>query len=164
GAANRWRHRAFPAQWCQRRDRQCASVPRPGGRARPRRPEESHVNGIKRSVESRHSAIARSVIDDLDRLPSLRLLRRMLCVALLAKLSSADAQPPVRRAANLAAVVTYTDFYHARPIVLVGTVGVNPNGDLEVADGTNAVHLVTKVYAPDGLDEIRGEFWDLGRM
>jgi Big-like domain-containing protein len=83
---------------------------------------------------------------------------------LSAALASADAQPAVRRATNLAALVTYPAFYHARPIVLVGRVGIKGNSDLEVTDGASSIHLVTKVYAPDGLDEIRGEFWDLGRM
>ena len=93
-------------------------------------------------------------------------MKRIALGALLlsAALTSADAQPAARRATNLAALVTYPAYYHARPIVLIGKVGVKPNGDLEVADGASSIHLVTKVYAPDGLDEIRGEFWDLGRM
>jgi Big-like domain-containing protein len=81
-----------------------------------------------------------------------------------AALTWVDAQPAVRRATNLAALLAYPAFYHARPIILVGTVGVKPNGDLEITSGATSIHLVTKVYAPDGVDEIRGEFWDLGRM
>jgi Bacterial Ig-like domain len=38
------------------------------------------------------------------------------------------------------------------------------NGDVRVADETGSVRVVVKGGAPDGLDEIRGEFWDIGRM
>ena len=74
------------------------------------------------------------------------------------------AQPATRRATNLAALHAYPGFYHGRPIVVVGKVALEQNGQLRVSDDVVSVHLVFKGNAPDGLDEVRGEFWDIGRM
>ena len=40
------------------------------------------------------------------------------------------------------------------------------DNELRVSDDNASIHLIVKggASAPDGLDEIRGEFWDLGRM
>jgi hypothetical protein len=74
------------------------------------------------------------------------------------------AQPMTRRATNLAAVLGYPGYYHGRPIVIVGKVGVEKD-QLRVSDeAEHSVHLLFKGTAPDGLDEVRGEFWDIGRM
>jgi hypothetical protein len=76
-----------------------------------------------------------------------------------------SAQPAARRATNLSALLAYPGFYHGRPIVIIGTVKTEPNGQIRVSDDDNgSVHLISKSGAPEGLDEIRGEFWDLGRM
>jgi hypothetical protein len=78
--------------------------------------------------------------------------------------AAAAAQGGGRRAANIEALLAYPGFYHSRPIVLVGKVSTKDNGDRVVSDDTASIHVVSKGDAPDGLDEIRGEFWDLGRM
>ena len=78
--------------------------------------------------------------------------------------ASVSAQPVTRRATNLAALLAYPSFYHGRPIVLVATVALQPDGQLRASDDNGSIHLLFKGTAPDGLDEIRGEFWDLGRM
>jgi hypothetical protein len=76
----------------------------------------------------------------------------------------AGAQPQTRRATNLGALLAFPGYYHGRPILVVGTVGVDKN-QLRVSDeAEHSMHLIFKGTAPDGLDEIRGEFWDLGRM
>ncbi len=74
------------------------------------------------------------------------------------------AQTMTRRATNLAALHAYPGFYHGRPIVVVGKVALEQNGQLRVSDDAVSMHLVFKGNAPDGLDEVRGEFWDIGRM
>jgi len=77
---------------------------------------------------------------------------------------AAFAQPQTRKATNLAALLAYPGFYHGRPIVIVGKVGLDKN-QLRVADDADhSLHLIFKGTAPDGVDEIRGEFWDIGRM
>jgi len=82
----------------------------------------------------------------------------------LAAAASLSAQVATRRATNLAALLAYPGFYHGRPIVIVGKVALDPGGQLRVSDDDGSVHLVFKGNAPDGLDEVRGEFWDVGRM
>ncbi len=74
-----------------------------------------------------------------------------------------DAQTATRRATNLATLLAYPGFFHGRPIVIVGTVGIDSD-QLKVSDDNGSIHLIFKGTAPDGLDEVRGEFWDLGRM
>jgi hypothetical protein len=89
-------------------------------------------------------------------------LRTLAVVALAA--ATASAQPATRRATNIAALLAYPGFFHQRPIVIVGKVTTGNNGDVRIADETGSVRVVVKGGAPDGLDEIRGEFWDIGRM
>jgi hypothetical protein len=86
----------------------------------------------------------------------------ILVVAALAAVVSA--QTAARRAANLAAIDAYPGFYHLRSIVLVGTVAQQQNGDIRVSDGTGSLRVIAQSGAPDGLDEVRGVFWDIGRM
>jgi Bacterial Ig-like domain len=78
--------------------------------------------------------------------------------------TTGDAQPMARRATNLAAILAYPGFYHGRPIVIVGKVAVDKDQLRVSDDDERSVHLLTKVSAPEGLDEVRGEFWDVGRM
>src|SRR5262245_5197871 len=73
------------------------------------------------------------------------------------------AQPARRRATNLAALVGFPGFYHGRNVLIVATVGLEKN-QLRASDDSGSVRLIFKGNAPDGLDEIRGEFLDLGRM
>jgi hypothetical protein len=73
------------------------------------------------------------------------------------------AQPAVRRATNLAALLAFPGFYHGHPVVIVAKVGIE-NNQLRASDDSGSVRLIFKGNAPDGADEIRGEFWDLGRM
>ncbi len=77
--------------------------------------------------------------------------------------ATAIAQPAVRRATNLAALLAFPGFYHEHPVVIVANVGIERN-QLRASDDNGSVRLIFKGNAPDGLDEIRGEFWDLGRM
>jgi hypothetical protein len=81
----------------------------------------------------------------------------------LAVAASVAAQPATRRATNLALLLAYPGFYHGRPVVIVANVGMQQN-QLRASDDTGSIRLIFKGSAPDGLDEVRGEFWDLGRM
>jgi len=77
---------------------------------------------------------------------------------------SADAQPAARKATNIAAILAFPNYFHGRPVLFVGTVAVTPEVRLKVSDDFGSLDLVVKGNAPDGLDEIRGEYWDIGRM
>lgn len=78
--------------------------------------------------------------------------------------ASADAQPALRRATNIAALAAYPGFYHLRPIVIIGRVATESNGEIHVSDAGGSIRVLAEGSAFDGLDEVRGEFWDLGRM
>jgi hypothetical protein len=91
---------------------------------------------------------------------SLRSLRSLFVVLSAVAVS---AQPATRRATNIAALLAYPGFYHSRPIVIVGKVTLEKD-EIRVSDDSGSVRLVFKGNAPDGLDEVRGEFWDIGRM
>src|SRR5436190_4891391 len=69
-----------------------------------------------------------------------------------------------RRATNVAALLAYPGFYHGRPIVVIGSVAADQNGRARISDDNGSIRLVLKSSAPDGLDEVRGEFWDVSRM
>jgi len=82
----------------------------------------------------------------------------------LALAAIASAQPATRRPTNIAALAAYPSFFHNRPILIVGTVTTTDKG-MRVADDNGSIRVLSKGTAvPDGLDEIRGEFWDIGRM
>jgi len=84
-------------------------------------------------------------------------------LAFLVLAAAGDAQPAIRRATNLTTLLAYQGFFHGRPILIVGKVGVDKDM-LRLSDDNASIRLVFKGNAPDGLDEVRGEFWDLGRM
>lgn len=85
-------------------------------------------------------------------------------LVLLASAATLCAQPAVRHATNIAALLAYPGFYHARPVLIVGTVALKDNNQLRVSDEGGSIRVIFKGTAPDGVDEVRGEFWDLGRM
>jgi Bacterial Ig-like domain len=97
---------------------------------------------------------------------SLRTVRvlRWTSLILITLASLTDAQPLTRRATNLAEILAYAGFYNGRAVVLVGKVETDKDGRITVSDEDKTVHLLFKGNAPDGIDEVRGEFWDLGRM
>jgi hypothetical protein len=73
------------------------------------------------------------------------------------------AQPATRRPTNIAALKQFPSFFHNRPILIVGTVATTDKG-IRVSDDNGSFNVLFKGSAPDGLDEIRGVFWDIGRM
>ena len=89
---------------------------------------------------------------------------RYLALVLVAAATAVSAQPPARRATNIEALLAHPAFYHQRQIIIVGRVATQGNGELRVADDAGSVRVVFKGSAADGLDEIRGEFLDIGRM
>jgi Big-like domain-containing protein len=91
-----------------------------------------------------------------------RVLRLTSCLFLILA-AAGDAQTATRRATNLATLLAYPGFFHGRPILIVGKVGVEQD-QLRLSDDNGSIHLLFKGTAPDGIDEVRGEFWDLGRM
>lgn len=79
-------------------------------------------------------------------------------------LATLHAQQQARRATNIAALRNFPAFYHLRPVIVVGRLALADNGDLRLADEGGAMRVVSRGATPDGPAEVRGEFWDLGRM
>jgi hypothetical protein len=93
----------------------------------------------------------------------MRTSTRALSIALLFAVSlSAQGQP--RRATNLLMLVAQPGFFHQRPVVVVGDITLQNSGSLRIAADGSSLPLLTKNGAPEGLNEVRGEFWDVGRM
>jgi Big-like domain-containing protein len=84
--------------------------------------------------------------------------------AVFAFLTTGDAQRQTRRATNLGALLAYPGYYHGRPILIVGKVSVEKDEFRVTDEADHSLHLLFKGTPPDGFDEIRGEFWDVGRM
>lgn len=90
------------------------------------------------------------------------MLRHAVLLTLLA--ATVAAQPPQRRATNVAALLAHPAFYHLHAVVVVGTLERRDSGELRLTDDSSAVRVVFKGSVPDDAAEVRGEFWDIGRM
>lgn len=90
---------------------------------------------------------------------------RKAFVLLFALTSSVLAQPSApRRATNVEALIGFPDFFHTRAVILVGDIATAENGQLRLSDGTASVRVVYKDHIADGLSEVRGQYWDIGRL
>lgn len=95
-----------------------------------------------------------------------------MAIALLAVLpcftGAAWGQPAARMATTVDALGHYPLFFHGRTVVVRGTVQRPAEGvvSLRAGEGSRPVFLFGKgVSLPDeGATEVRGEFWDLGRL
>lgn len=90
---------------------------------------------------------------------------KKLALVLIAVAATVSAQPAARRPTNIASLKAYAGFFHNRPILVVGTVTTDDKG-MRVSDDNGSIRIIFRGSgsAPDGLDEVRGEFWDIGRM
>jgi len=91
-------------------------------------------------------------------------LIRFLILLAVAAAPTMWAQAPQRGATNVAALLAHPDFYHLRPIVIVGTTALLDNGELRLNSDSGAMRVLYKGGSPEGLNEIRGELWDVGRL
>jgi hypothetical protein len=91
-------------------------------------------------------------------------LIRPLVLMLALGAAAVSAQAPQRHATNVTALLAHPGFYHLRPVIIVGTTALLDNGELRVSSESGTMKVVFKGGAPEGLNEIRGELWDVGRM
>jgi hypothetical protein len=91
-------------------------------------------------------------------------VKRIGFLAFLLLAVTVSAQPTTRRATNVAALLAHSTFYHLRPVVIVGTIALQNSGEMRVTSEAGSIRLIYKGNIPDGPAEVRGEFWDLGRM
>ena len=87
--------------------------------------------------------------------------RKTIVVLFVAATVSAQLIP--RRASNIAAILGFPSYYHGRPVLIAANVKYEKD-ELRVSDDSGSIRLLFKGNAPEGLAEVRGEFWDLGRM
>jgi hypothetical protein len=73
-------------------------------------------------------------------------------------------QPASRRITNIEALQAFPGFYHLRPITVAGAISLDDGGRLRLTTSAGSLPVVSKESAPDGDAEVRGEFWDIGRM
>src|SRR6185436_4837890 len=107
---------------------------------------------------------SKGIVAKAGNIERLEMRFRFVTLALVLTADNMSAQTPARRASNIAALLAYPAYFHNRQVVLIGQVTTDDKGVIRASDGIASVHLVFKGSAPDGNDEIRGEFWDLGRM
>src|SRR5262249_42937633 len=75
-----------------------------------------------------------------------------------------DAQPQTRRAPNPAALLGYPGYFHGRPVLIVGKGTVEQDEFRVYARMERSVHLIFNGTPSHRPDDVRGEFWDVGRM
>jgi hypothetical protein len=90
-------------------------------------------------------------------------MKRLVVLGVLLTTTVA-AQAPQRRTTNIAALMAHPAFYHFHPVVLVGKLELRNSGEMRLVDDTGSFRVIFKGSIPDELAEVRGEFWDLGRM
>ena len=91
-------------------------------------------------------------------------MAKRFAILLLGLAATVSAQPAARRATNLAALVAHPAYYHLRPVVVVGAMKLQDNGELRMTSDAASMRVIFRGSAPDGVDEVRGEFWDIGRL
>lgn len=91
-------------------------------------------------------------------------MKRLFLLFLLVA-TTLSAQPAAtRRATNIAALLAHASYFHMRPVVVVGELTLLDSGELRLtADGVS-MRVVHQGTTPNGLAEVRGEFWDLGKF
>jgi hypothetical protein len=71
----------------------------------------------------------------------------------------------VRRAASPAALLAFPGFFQAQPVVVRGTLATRDQAVLVSATAERAIPLIFNGPSPpDGPVELRGNFWDVGRL
>lgn len=91
-------------------------------------------------------------------------MKKLLLIALLVA-GTAFAQPgSVRRATNIAALVAHSEFFHNRPVVIVGDMKLMDSGEYRLTTDGLSLRVLNKGNTPEGSVEVRGDFWDLGKL
>jgi hypothetical protein len=75
------------------------------------------------------------------------------------------AQSTQRRATNIPELTNYAGFFHGRSVVVTASLAMNERGELKAEEQGVSIRVIPRNVSPvEGLSEIRGEFWDVGRM
>lgn len=91
-------------------------------------------------------------------------MKRLLALSLLAAASVYAQSGATRRATNVAALLAQTEFFHNRPVVVVGEMALLDSGEYRLSSEGASIRVISKGNTPEGLVEVRGDFWDLGKF
>jgi hypothetical protein len=92
-------------------------------------------------------------------------MKRLLLLLFLLIAATLSAQPgAARRATNVAALSTHPAYFHMRPVVVVGELKLLDTGELRLTSDSLSLRVIHQGNTPDGLAEVRGEFWDLSKF
>jgi Bacterial Ig-like domain len=92
---------------------------------------------------------------------------RMIAAGLVMSLlgTPAAAQPATRRATTVSALVAYPAFFHGQIVILRGEFTmVGESRRFRAVDGEESIQAVGKGEGTSGPVEVRGEYWDTGRL
>jgi len=91
-------------------------------------------------------------------------MKRLLPLVLLFA-ATLSAQPGVtRRATNVATLLGHTEFFHQRPVTVIGELKLLDTGELRITNDGVSLRVLNKGNSPEGQVEVRGEFWDVGKL
>jgi hypothetical protein len=90
--------------------------------------------------------------------------RLVVAFLLVAATLSAQSGTATRRATNIAALIAHSDFFHLRPVVVVGELKLLDTGELRLNSEGLSLRVIYKGSTPDAPAEVRGEFWDVGKL
>ena len=91
-------------------------------------------------------------------------MKRLLLLLLLATATLSAQTGAARRATNVAALTGHPAYYHMRPVVVVGELKLLDTGELRLTSDSLSIRVIHQGNTPEGLAEVRGEFWDLGKF
>ena len=91
-------------------------------------------------------------------------MKRLLLLFLLVAATLSAQTGVTRRATNAAALVGYPAYFHMRPVVIVGELKRLDSGELRLTSDGVSIRVVYQGTTPEGVAEVRGEFWDLGKF
>ena len=69
-----------------------------------------------------------------------------------------------RRATNVAALLAHASYFHLRPVVVVGELTLRDSGEMRLVTDGISVRVLYQGTVPSGPVEVRGEFWDIGKL
>ena len=91
-------------------------------------------------------------------------MKRLSVVALVLSAVTVSAQPALRRTTNLEALRAQPGFYHQRQVLLAGELTLLPDGRLQLSSEGATLPIVASANVREGLSQVRGTFWDIGRL
>src|SRR5687768_7326875 len=89
--------------------------------------------------------------------------RALVAIGLCVAVSSVAAQGVTRIATTADALIRSAVFYHGRMVVIEHATSED-SGVTRVAETSKPIYIFWKERPSSGRGEIRGEFWDLGRI